>query len=135
MHGFPALIGFILEYLGTIIIALLLCSSVGLVVSIRWLRGNRYAWAAKKAAMGVLAGLCAAILIGIGFVAASVAMAATEHEDGSITLSKDEKEAVESMVNHLLQQRQFLQMERGGAMEAIKEMQKKIESLEKSKCI
>jgi hypothetical protein len=63
------------------------------------------------------------------------AVAITEHEDGSVTLSKDEKEAVEGMVNHLLQQRQFLQMERGGAVEAIKDLQKKNEMLEKSKCI
>lgn len=60
--------------------------------------------------------------------------AATEHEDGSITLSKDEKEAVESMVNQLLQQRQLLQMERGGAIEYIKEMQKKLDAFERARC-
>lgn len=135
MHGFPAVIGFILEYLGTIIIALLLCASVGLVASIRWLRGNRYGGALKKTAMGILACLCASILIGMGFVAASVAMAATEHEDGSITLSKDEKQATEDLFNKLMLERQFLFLERGGAVEAIKEMQKKIESLQSAKCV
>lgn len=60
--------------------------------------------------------------------------AATEHEDGSITLSKDEKESFEGLVNQLLQQRQFLLLERGGAVEAIKDLQKKYEMLEKSKC-
>lgn len=75
------------------------------------------------------------LLIAVLLAMPLLAGAATEHEDGSITLSRDEKEAVESMVNDLLQQRQFLMLERGGAMEAIKEMQKKLEAFEKARCI
>jgi hypothetical protein len=130
MHYMP----FVVEYLGTIILALLLCSSVGLVVSIRWFR-DKPTGAFKKVAMGALMALCASILIGMGFVATSVAMAATEHEDGSITLSKDEKQATEALFNQLMLERQFLFLERGGAMEAIKEMQRKLEAFEKAKCV
>lgn len=63
------------------------------------------------------------------------ASASVEHDDGSITLSKDEKEAVESMINDLMQQRKFLILEFNGALEYIKRMQEQLEAPSKGKCV
>lgn len=60
---------------------------------------------------------------------------APKEDDGSITLTKDQKQAVEAMVNQLLHDRMRLTLENGGMSEALRELQQRHMDLEKAKCI
>lgn len=63
-----------------------------------------------------------------------ISLAASLHEDGSTTLTKEEKEAAEAAFSQLFQDRMRLMMEQGGALEALRDLQKKHDALEKAKC-
>lgn len=58
-----------------------------------------------------------------------------KEDDGSITLTKDQKQAVEAMVNQLLHERMRLTLENGGMSEALRDLQKRHDDLERSKCL
>lgn len=73
----------------------------------------------------------AALLLAVPLAAG----AETNHPDGSITLTVDEKQAVEQYVDELIKRRQAVEHERVEAARTNLDLEKKIRALENGKCI